>query len=82
MATKMNLCPLIAFDLIAPMTSNPHISKGHGKVILNNNARGAFILSPCLKLVTFSDIVYTVLSIINQKYPDLCIFLAIVCSLA
>jgi hypothetical protein len=41
----MNLCPLLAFGLIGPMTFNPHISKGQGEVILNKRAEGAFILS-------------------------------------
>jgi hypothetical protein len=46
MATKMNMCPLLAFELIGPMTSKPHISKVQGKVILDSGVGGAFILSP------------------------------------
>jgi hypothetical protein len=44
----MNLYPLLVFGLIGPMTSNPHISKGQDKVILNSDTKGAFILSPCI----------------------------------
>jgi len=45
MAIKINPCPLMAFGLIGPMTSNPYILKGQGEVILNTGAEGVFISS-------------------------------------
>jgi hypothetical protein len=45
MATKINQCLLLAFGLIGPITSIPHIKNGHIDVILNKGAGGAFILS-------------------------------------
>jgi hypothetical protein len=44
MATKINQCLLLAFGLIGPITSIPHITNGHSDVILNKGAGGAFIL--------------------------------------
>jgi len=45
MATKIKQCLLLAFGLIGPITSIPHITNGHIDVILNKGAEGAFILS-------------------------------------
>jgi len=44
-ATRMNLCLLLAFELIGPITSIPHIVTDHVDARLNRGAEGALILS-------------------------------------
>jgi hypothetical protein len=44
-ATRMNLCPLLAFGLTGPITSIPHIANGQGDIRLNSSAGGVLTLS-------------------------------------
>ena len=54
---------IAAFGFTGPITSIPHIAKGHGDVKLNRGAGGALIdfVTVYLALITFTDIVDAIL---------------------
>jgi len=79
----INKCLLLTFGLTYLITLIPHIPNGHKDVKLNRGSGGTFILSLYTwYLWYFLTYSMQTLYIVIQKYPDLCIYLAVICPLA